>query len=755
MCFSCAEPRWCSSACALADSHIGTCLPLRIANGSAAEPRCQSCYCQLTSSNWKHEAEFYCEICWETQLEHGTESLVIKPTKSRERKPVVEGLELLKLSPHVRDILLATANESSKVQLQNGSSIIEKLKNIDATASQQFQSKTVAVKELVLRLLSPHGQSMDSMRGFICISYCWHSKDWTMAEPLSKRPDHAYTKEMHQYIIEEALQIDEGIFLDQACIDQGNEAEKRTAISVMDLIYRSARVVLILLEDIWLTASEWDAIGLFYPFREEFISGHDEDNIEASKQFSKALSKILSARWFMRAWCLHEYLCSKTARILVYVKDYGIMSYHLSRLLAVVRLMDQNFHHADSMQNPTADRLAALEVLTQDVPPDASICRNYFEILHNFTGTNCTFESDKMSIFLNVSKVGLSYTPKSVVTSMQVLYDFAMISFAEGNVDILARPFPLELQSSSKKYPNVISWMSPYPGPLIVDTSPPPGARVDLQAAELSCNWSTMDIEVMVLSNCEYMTLSEDIKGKAYAFEVEELQESIGGFFEMDRVHELVHVPLAAIMQLGLSWFANFAGPIRQQMDPVVWRCSDGAYAWCHETVERLNWKAFNSGFRKIFQTNRTETEEQDATEKSSGVDPESIQHEEVQRNILWFIDLFYSHPNSKVFSGIINLDVSDAHLGGITDLTLDHWEKSRTHGFIVVIPMLMTEPRFGMHHRLWILRPIQRPAGMAYQIVSKHMVIGIGNIDEQRPRRVLECLRIVSWENDRPAHFK
>ncbi|KXJ87376.1 hypothetical protein Micbo1qcDRAFT_167725, partial [Microdochium bolleyi] len=54
------------------------------------------------------------------------------------------------------------------------------------------------------------------------------------------------------------------VWLDQLCINQASEDDKTTHVGAMDLIYRSARRVVILLEDVQLADSHEEAAALAY-----------------------------------------------------------------------------------------------------------------------------------------------------------------------------------------------------------------------------------------------------------------------------------------------------------------------------------------------------------------------------------------------------------------------------------------------------------------------------------------------------------
>lgn len=107
---------------------------------------------------------------------------------------------------------------------------------------------------------------------------------------------------------------EEGIWIDQLCIRQDDEKEKQEAISSMDLIYQSARLVLIVLEDICLSEADVKVVGDFYDFQAE---DNKAQAINAATEFLTVFRKIIKARWFSRAWCMHEHLTSRIARLLI------------------------------------------------------------------------------------------------------------------------------------------------------------------------------------------------------------------------------------------------------------------------------------------------------------------------------------------------------------------------------------------------------------------------------------------------------
>jgi hypothetical protein len=53
-----------------------------------------------------------------------------------------------------------------------------------------------------------------------------------------------------------SLEDDQGLWVDQSCINQIDDDEKQAAVGSMDVIYRSATEVVVILEDVVLTPNE-------------------------------------------------------------------------------------------------------------------------------------------------------------------------------------------------------------------------------------------------------------------------------------------------------------------------------------------------------------------------------------------------------------------------------------------------------------------------------------------------------------------
>ncbi|KAG8530516.1 uncharacterized protein KY384_005019 [Bacidia gigantensis] len=187
----------------------------------------------------------------------------------------------------------------------------------DKTA-EEFGLKHEAIEDAPLRLLCRADtiQKLESggfdCPSFVALSYCWRDGSWTLASHL-KHPEKGLpiSPEIWE-IINSLVQEDEGIWIDQICIDQNDEAEKRAVIGVMDLVYKSAREVLVPLEDVSLSFDEMIVLDDLIETRVRKL-GAVFESLEASQMTMQrtvsTVGIIASARWFNRVWCFHEYQC--------------------------------------------------------------------------------------------------------------------------------------------------------------------------------------------------------------------------------------------------------------------------------------------------------------------------------------------------------------------------------------------------------------------------------------------------------------
>ncbi|KAL8720121.1 MAG: hypothetical protein Q9225_002966 [Loekoesia sp. 1 TL-2023] len=97
---------------------------------------------------------------------------------------------------------------------------------------------------------------------FIALSYCWHSASWDTDRDVDNLPATAtnfawpIAKSMVKALLLERRSSNEGIWIDQCCINQDDPQEKSRTIGFMNLIYKQARVVVVALEDVVIDQAE-------------------------------------------------------------------------------------------------------------------------------------------------------------------------------------------------------------------------------------------------------------------------------------------------------------------------------------------------------------------------------------------------------------------------------------------------------------------------------------------------------------------
>ena len=184
-------------------------------------------------------------------------------------------------------------------------------------------SSSTALPEKPLRCLkrgtesnSLHTQAY-SAQDYVAVSYTWPSKAWTRlydSNVSTKVWDGKHCSDSEHislfmlHVLDKLLPMtsmnDDGqelhMWVDHSCINQDDDLEKQEQIAIMDRIYSGARLTAVMLEDVELTAEEYD-----------FLRSYKRRIGEERARFLTLLRKILNGRWFGRAWCSQEFLLSR------------------------------------------------------------------------------------------------------------------------------------------------------------------------------------------------------------------------------------------------------------------------------------------------------------------------------------------------------------------------------------------------------------------------------------------------------------
>jgi ankyrin repeat protein len=147
---------------------------------------------------------------------------------------------------------------------------------------------------------------------YIAISYCWGKRTSKEGTPLRIQvpsKDQCGAKEIRNVrapsnILRRSLAFAAAkgikrIWIDQECIHQDDEEDRRVAIQCMHLVYRQAATTLIVLDDHVQTLEDVRAIP--------HIKEHGVDQ--------ELRDRILGDRWFSRAWTTQEHVNSERERL--------------------------------------------------------------------------------------------------------------------------------------------------------------------------------------------------------------------------------------------------------------------------------------------------------------------------------------------------------------------------------------------------------------------------------------------------------
>lgn len=234
-------------------------------------------------------------------------------------------LDLVEVNAHDKAELLKDAVKAGRERHEESEALLRRLEELNHDLALQFGRKEDVQDKFTMRLLreplnssglTEHGR----VESFIALSYCWHFPDWSLAEGLSK-PENAWpiSPQMAAAVLNERKSPGEYIWIDQRCINQTDGKEKRETIGSIDLIFQSARLVVAVLEDVRLSYEE-EAL-LWKESRKALSLGRIESRKER-EIVARALFKIMSARWFKRAWCSNELQIAQELILVVLVGDH-------------------------------------------------------------------------------------------------------------------------------------------------------------------------------------------------------------------------------------------------------------------------------------------------------------------------------------------------------------------------------------------------------------------------------------------------
>jgi Heterokaryon incompatibility protein (HET) len=377
-------------------------------------------------------------------------------------------LTLVTLTSENRQRLFQKAINASEESMENTRALMTRLKQYDPTTAQHFAFKDLTLSKAPFRLLrepdkltkllkaaewmkgivglsdsevdgsdltkrgiTPSYKPFDS---FICLSYCWHSEDW---KPIKGTLDNGWPISIFMFraFLDQRASCDEGVWIDAVCIDQNNPTEKMHAIGSMDVVYKSARLTVIVLEDIILSNAMFAVMSRVLHAMQGTGLAPESLQDDAPMVF-QALTLLFSSRWFQRAWCWHEVEMSPYSTFLVRTeRDLGRLSLKAFSHMAYF-IVRTNYKPGGTSAETHFAMLRMYHINMYKEVGDNNFDRSHLTRFDNIIDLKSSWESDKIAIAANLTGLQLCYIGPQV-THYQCRWILAMLALFAGDLAIL------------------------------------------------------------------------------------------------------------------------------------------------------------------------------------------------------------------------------------------------------------------------------------------------------------------------------
>jgi curved DNA-binding protein CbpA len=402
---------------------------------------------------------------------------------------------------HVHQLELADENRLLKLHPDHESHpdrLLQRVHDLDKRIADRFMVKPDVKAEFAFRLIYNSRHFIRQQHSsFIALSY-------RRKLTVEKRPGY-YTlplePEMLQAVWEERISDHEGLWIDQICIDQDSDVEKTISMSAMDMVYRSARLVVVALDDLELSESEGRIL-------ERHVLEYEKlRHVDPKKRFRRqqtpylegkagsgllqVLHKILSSSWFRRAWCRHEMRLARDHVFLLPCRtsDHGpfkrtvlrLTSSCIAHLLALAT--EVPFDAKIELLKPALhaffrDRIPPSMIIPGSIPRHhGNFSTVIAEVFAMEAGGDprlpeeqreADARRDKVSIILNTTECGLALNPRPKFGGVRMskadcYYSLLLLALAFGDPGALCsvgRPLRIPVEEAVRRRPyEISSWL--------------------------------------------------------------------------------------------------------------------------------------------------------------------------------------------------------------------------------------------------------------------------------------------------------
>jgi hypothetical protein len=326
----------------------------------------------------------------------------------------VSVLDVLTLTHEHKEAFLQVALEKQRKAVPLARKRISRITELDTEIGQAFQTKASVIRATTVRMVRLQSSEKrttteaSAVESFIALSYCWHTPEWEVVGSLREEQNSRYQSALPvSYKMWTALSIlrsstDEAVWVHQMCINQNNPIEKHNAIAGMDIIYESARLIVVPLEDIELSRYElraWnraaERLAVMSQNNAQYVPTEEEIQVGTN-----ILNKLFSARWFSRAWCLQEYFVARDCVFLlpcdgdvVLIPSWKVMM-TISFRYGITTLMQKpmlDIAHGFTYKFSNSSDHSVMDLFAQLTLRQSSITSDKLAILLNMLGLNVTY----------------------------------------------------------------------------------------------------------------------------------------------------------------------------------------------------------------------------------------------------------------------------------------------------------------------------------------------------------------------------
>lgn len=370
-------------------------------------------------------------------------------------KQVSEDLFVLTLTRRNKSNLFTQGIERLDSGREEADLILRNLQSWSPDVAARFHRRTPdVILDTPFRLIcsSPSGVPFDgafAIRQYLAVSYSWHSGDWLSAQHSAPEPGSLWPigKRFADAILGLRGHPREGVWMDQICQEQQEGDEKQRAIACMDVVYRSCRRLVVLLEDVEVTDDE-AALCERYDVPEVRWDIKAEPGAGDTGVLVSLFDKVSRARWWKRAWCFHEFVVGEPwsskrhqeVHNTVFVLGHGkyrtitVQWLTLQSILATV-IVKLDHHTPDSKY--VSPILSGLDDRTSPLldSPDrrAGATKSSFMARFNSVAqTSCSKVGDRLCVCINLLGLGLAYMRIEEPDEDEVYYLAVMLALAAG-----------------------------------------------------------------------------------------------------------------------------------------------------------------------------------------------------------------------------------------------------------------------------------------------------------------------------------